>query len=126
MKLKAPHLRRGRNSERRAYRWLRARGLLLVTKNYGCKYGEVDLVMLDGNCLVFIEVRYRTHRLYGGALASVDAAKQQRILRTAAYFLQRHPAHRDRPVRFDVLALGPDASDENICWLRQAFVCTED
>ena len=78
--------------------------------------------MLDGDCLVFIEVRYRRDHLYGGALASVDAAKQQRILRTAAYFMQRHPEHRDKPVRFDVLALGPGTSERDILWLRQAFV----
>jgi putative endonuclease len=81
--------------------------------------------MLDGECLVFIEVRYRRDRIYGGALASVDAGKQKRILRTAAYFMQQHAEHRDRPVRFDVLALGPGTAEQDILWLQQAFVACE-
>lgn len=125
MRPQAPHLRLGHSSEKRAHRWLTSKGLRPVTKNYRCRHGEIDLVMLDDDCLVFIEVRYRRDHLYGGALASVDANKQQRILRTAAYFLQQHTEHRQRPVRFDVLALGPGTTDQDILWLKQAFVASE-
>ena len=61
---------RGQRAEHRARRWLEQRGLVPVIANYQCRLGEVDLIMDDGETLVFVEVRWRAYNRYGGALAS--------------------------------------------------------
>lgn len=106
----------GREAEQRAEQYLQAQGLAPVTRNYLCRMGEIDLVMRDGPALVFVEVRLRRHRGFGDALASVDARKQQRLIRAAQHYLQRHPW--DGPCRFDVVGL--DAQNR-ISWIRDAF-----
>lgn len=85
--------------------------------NYRCRSGEIDLIARDGDTLVFVEVRMRRSQRYGGAAASVDRAKQTRILRAARHYLIGKP---DQPCRFDVLLM--DALDPmRIEWLRDAF-----
>ena len=96
--------RLGRRAERRAERFLKARGLRTLQRNYVRRTGEIDLVMLDGETLVFVEVRYRGDSAWSTGLASVDRAKQARLARTASLFLNDHPQHRFRVARFDVVA----------------------
>lgn len=96
--------RAGRRAERRAERLLNAGGLRTLTRNYARRTGEIDLVMLDGDTLVFVEVRYRRHRAWGSGLDSVDRAKQRRLARTAALYLADHPQHGFREARFDVVS----------------------
>jgi len=66
----------GKDAERLALRHLEQQGLRLLAQNWSCKRGELDLVMLDGDTVVFVEVRYRQHAQWGGALASIDARSQ--------------------------------------------------
>ena len=94
----------GRRAERCAERFLKAKGLRVLTRNYARRTGEIDLVMLDGETLVFVEVRYRGEGAWQTGLASVDRAKQGRLARTASLFLNDHPQHRFRAARFDVVA----------------------
>lgn len=111
----------GAQGERRARAFLEAHGVHILAANYRCRHGEIDLIGLDGDTLAFIEVRLRTHPGYGGAAASITAAKQRRIQRTALHWQQRAPlAYRRRPCRFDALLLAaPD--DPAPQWLRGAF-----
>ena len=97
--------RLGRRAERRAERFLKGRGLHALGRNYARRSGEIDLVMLDGEILVFVEVRYRGRGAWSGGLESVDRAKQARLARTATLFLNDHPQHRFRAARFDVVAV---------------------
>lgn len=112
---------RGSEWERVAESFLRARGLKTVRRNYLGRGGEIDLVMLDGETLVFAEVRYRARRTHGGGAASVDALKQQRISRAARQFLQRERRHARRPCRFDVIAVGHERGHARLQWIRGAF-----
>ena len=96
--------RTGRRAERRAERFLRRRGLRTVARNYARRTGEIDLVMLDGDALAFVEVRFRGRGAWNTGLDSVDHAKQRRLTRTAELYLRDHPEHRMRPVRFDVVS----------------------
>ena len=97
--------------------YLQVRGLRLIARNYTCRLGEIDLILADGPALVFAEVRLRRSADYGGAAASVTAAKRQRILRAARHYLSGRP---ERPCRFDVILL--DALDpERIEWIKDAF-----
>ncbi|MFC7413352.1 YraN family protein [Larsenimonas suaedae] len=108
---------RGRHMEALAARWLTERGLVQVASNVTFKGGELDLIMRDGETLVFVEVRHRASNQHGSALESITHAKQRRLIRAASLYLQSHPAAR---CRFDVVAIdGADA--EHIHWIKNAF-----
>jgi putative endonuclease len=115
-KPKASHLQRGEATEQLACEYLQAKGLQLLQKNYRLKMGEIDLIMRDGQTIVFIEVRYRKTTSYGGALQSIDSRKQARIIRTAQHYLQyRAP---EAQARFDVIAI---EGNNGIQWIKNAF-----
>ena len=107
--------------EDRALEQLQRAGLKLLARNFSTRFGELDLVMRDADALVFVEVRYRRHRGFGGGAASVGAAKQERITRAAQGFLQAHPALASLPCRFDVVAFDGDARTAQCEWVRAAF-----
>ncbi|MFC1680570.1 YraN family protein [Pseudomonadota bacterium] len=91
-----------------------------VESNYRCRFGEVDLIMQENECLVFVEVRFRASQRYGGALASVGRNKIARLRRTAQHYLQRFDPAEHRPCRFDLVI--PDSSDGNgWVWIKNAF-----
>lgn len=115
------HRLRGAAIEAEAERWLNARGLRSVARNFSCKAGEIDLVMRDGTQLVFVEVRFRHSDRYGSAAESVTGAKQQRLIRAAQVFMQTHSQWRDCACRFDVLAGSAAAEKPEWQWLRDAF-----
>jgi putative endonuclease len=95
---------RGRASEERAVRALRARGYRILERNYRCKLGEIDIVARDGETLVFVEVRSRADGARGSALETVSSAKQRRIARVAEHYLAaRRPPFRE--CRFDVVGI---------------------
>jgi len=114
--------RRGRAAEALAGRYLEARGLQIVALNFRCRGGELDLVCRDGELLVVVEVRQRSNRDFGGAIASIDAGKRRRLRRATAYFLLVNRRWRGRRVRFDAVAIdGPPEEDAEITWVRAAF-----
>lgn len=116
---------RGAQVEAAARRHLCAAGLREVAANARYRGGELDLVMLDrdhdGDCLVFVEVRYRSHAGFGGGAASVDAHKRQRLLRAARLFLASHPKLAQLPCRFDVVEASGDPALPELHWIRDAF-----
>lgn len=109
---------RGRRAEQWAAQYLQRQGLKPVAQNYRSRYGEIDLVMQDGATLVFVEVRLRGNAGFGGAAASLDGRKQQRIVRTAQQYLAG--LARTPPCRFDAVLMDDDAGG-NAQWLRNAF-----
>ncbi|RJG03056.1 YraN family protein [Noviherbaspirillum sedimenti] len=105
----------GQAGEEAALAYLLQHGLTLVTRNFRCKAGEIDLIMREHASLVFVEVRKRASLDYGGAAASITPAKQRRLLRAAQVYLLRFktlPA-----CRFDVVAI--DAG--HLSWLKNAI-----
>lgn len=96
--------KQGQLYEQLALSYLQQQGLTLVQQNFQCKTGEIDLVMRDRAHWVFVEVKYRASNAFGGAAAAVTAAKQQKLQRTARWYLQQHRLY-DSPCRFDVLAI---------------------
>ncbi len=112
----------GTAAEELACRYLEARGLILVTRNFRCRAGELDLIMRDGDQLVFVEVRSRRDSRFGTPAESVTRTKQQRLLRAAAVYLQRQRL--DLPCRFDVLAILHAESEPQMEWIRDAFQLT--
>ena len=117
---------KGRRAEQAALDFLRREGLRLITRNFTCRLGEIDLIMthhgqIQPNILVFVEVRYRRSTAYGGASASVNHTKRSRIVRTANRYLQTHRKYRSWPCRFDVIAVTGPPDDLAINWLMSAF-----
>jgi putative endonuclease len=114
----------GRRGEDLACRHLEAHGLRLLERNYRCRAGEIDLVMLDGSTLVLVEVRSRSTSEHGGAAATVGFRKQQRFIRAARHLLLTRPDFRRLPARFDVVAIDPGpagAREPVVTWIRDAF-----
>ena len=111
----------GRAGEASALAYLQHAGLRLVLRNFRCKLGEIDLVMLEGSTLVLVEVRYRTSDRFGGAAASVTWRKQRRLASAAEYLLLARAELRRYPVRFDVVAISPGAGASRVDWIRNAF-----
>lgn len=116
LKSTAVHLLRGANAEDRAHQYLIAQGLRPVCRNYRCRQGELDLIMLDGPTLVVIEVRFRKSDKFGSAAESVTSTKQSRIIAATHRYLAEHK--QDAPIRFDVVALSGDGTVE---WIKNAF-----
>ena len=108
----------GAQTELWAAQHLQQQGLRPITQNYRGRFGEIDLIMQDGATLVFIEVRLRRNADFGGAAASIDVRKQQRIIRTAQQYLAdlKHTP----PCRFDVVLMD-DLQGHKVQWLKNAF-----
>jgi len=112
---------RGSHWEQVAESFLNGRGLKTLARNYYTRCGEIDLVMQDGNILVFTEVRYRVSDGHGSGADSVTRTKQRRIINAASRFLQRHPSEASRPCRFDVVSIGAQEGRTLLNWIRNAF-----
>ena len=105
----------GAQAEELAAAFLTARGLVIVERNFRCRLGELDLIARDGKTLVFVEVRLRTRRDFGGAAESITAPKRARIAAAAGIYLSRMA--RQPPCRFDAVLL--DALDPaRVEWLK--------
>lgn len=89
----------------------------MVTQNYHCRFGEIDLIMMDAKTLVFIEVRLRSNSQFGNAAASITPQKQQKLILTAQHYLQQHG---DSQCRFDAVLMSK-ADLQHIEWVRNAF-----
>ncbi len=116
---------RGAAVEAAAREFLAGHGLRAVAANASFRFGELDLVMLDRDTLVFVEVRYRRDARFGGGAASVDAGKRRKLVRAAQAFLSAHPRHADAPCRFDVVDASGDPASPTFAWLRDAFRADE-
>lgn len=112
-------LKTGFAAEQQARAYLIAQGLHWIESNYRCRWGEIDLIMQEQNYLVFVEVRARRSRNFGGALASVDYVKQQKLTRAATHYLAINKRYDKQPVRFDVL--GMEGKELQIEWIKNAF-----
>jgi putative endonuclease len=117
----------GRLAEDFACRFLQQRGLRLLERNYHCRRGEIDLVMKEDECIVFVEVRYRGNPRFGSGAESVDHRKQARLIATAQHYLHSHRRSADAPCRFDVVSIslaadgGEPSRAQPVQWIRDAF-----
>jgi len=117
----------GEKAERLAEQFLSERGLILQVRNFSRPCGEIDLIMRDGECIVFVEVRKRAPGNRVSACESVDRRKQNRLIKTAQWYLQSSKLLDRYPCRFDVIAIGAKATQEQelenseIVWIKDAF-----
>ena len=124
----------GQQAEDFACYYLKRQGLSLITRNYACRLGEIDLIMQDKEVLVFIEVRYRQNLNFGHSVETVHAGKQSKLIKAAEYYLRCHPLPEDSACRFDVLGISSLAdthllkkrttslhSPAQVEWIKNAF-----
>jgi len=109
----------GREAEARAVQLLQQAGFTVLARNYRCRMGELDIVAQRSQLLVIAEVRLRSRVQFGGAAASITAAKRARIVRATRYLLRCQPALAKLAVRFDALLL--HTPDGPIEWIEGAF-----
>jgi putative endonuclease len=127
---------RGNTAEAAARQHLIRAGLRPIAANAGFRVGELDLVMLDrggpnrsglartgldGDTVVFVEVRYRRSAAFGGGAASVNLAKRRKLVRAAQLFLAGHPQYRQATCRFDVIEADGDPNAPQLHWIKDAF-----
>jgi len=95
----------GRWGEKRCEKYLKSKGLKKLTRNFSCKTGEIDLVMVDiDSSIIFVGVKARADEDFGPAESVITPAKKARLFKTARYFLATHNIE-DRPFRFDVVTI---------------------
>jgi putative endonuclease len=110
----------GAAAEAAARATLEAQGLRTLARNVNFRFGELDLVMRDGETVAFVEVRYRRSDRFGGAAGSVDYKKRRRIVLAARAWLAGQRGLADAPCRFDVVTVQGD--EHYACeWLPNAF-----
>lgn len=114
-----------------AAEFLTRQGLTILTQNFSCRQGEIDIIcqqpaeqqkisLSKFPVLVFVEVKYRQYQSFGGAIATISAAKQRKLRHTAQYYMNQHGINENYvPCRFDVIAI--EGSIDNIQWITNAF-----
>lgn len=111
----------GQCAEMQAEKYLRKFGLKFLCRNFSRKIGEIDLIMLDNEMLVFIEIRYRKSIAFGHAAATVDYQKQKKLIRVAQLYLATKPNFKNIACRFDVVSIAGSLENPKITWIRSAF-----
>ena len=93
-----------------------------VERNYRCRHGEIDLIMLDGDCLVFVEVRFRSTGAFSSATTTVDRRKQRKLIKTAEMYIATRQGCATTTARFDVVGVdGRAQGNRTVEWIRDAF-----
>ncbi|QOL25977.1 YraN family protein [Thalassotalea sp. LPB0316] len=112
----------GQEMEAVAINHLKAHGLTLVKQNFSSKFGEIDLIFQTQDTLIFVEVKYRKSNAYGGAIHAIPTQKQQKIVKTAQFYMQQAKLNEyNTSCRFDVVAIQGSAAHPEITWLKNAF-----
>lgn len=109
--------RTGADREQKAAAYLQGVGVKIIEKNFRCQLGEIDLIGIDGEYLVFIEVKYRKSKSCGEATEAVGIGKQRKICRVADYYRVRKKLSDNVCVRYDVVGIQGD----KIEWIPNAF-----
>ncbi|WP_277934492.1 YraN family protein [Parablautia intestinalis] len=107
----------GKKYEEEAAQYLQKNGFVLLTRNFRCRQGEVDLIGVHDNCLVFVEVKYRKSVAAGAPEEAVNPAKQRKICLVSDYYRIRYPSKSDRQIRYDVVTI----CGEKVSWYQNAF-----
>lgn len=111
----------GQQAEELACHYLSKQGLKTLCRNFRSPRGELDVVMQDGETIVFVEVRYRKQTRFGSGAETITHTKQAKLVATALYYLQLHPKYHNRPTRFDVVSMTKQVQQAEIDWIKDAF-----
>lgn len=107
----------GNDFEDKACEYLKCLGYIIIERNFRIYKGEIDIIARDGECLVFIEVKYRSGNSFGHSVEAVNIHKQRTIYRVAEGYLLYHKEYQNKPCRFDVIAF----DNSNLTHIKNAF-----
>ena len=107
----------GKEKEELAAKFLARQGVKILEKNFSCRMGEIDLIGLDGDCIVFVEVKYRTNTDYGYPQEAVSKNKRRKIVLVSGYYRMRNDLGDGTNFRFDIVSILGD----KIRWDKNAF-----
>ncbi len=110
--------RQGQDAENKAAEFLQQRGFQLISRNYQCRQGEIDLIMRDGEHLVFVEVRHRTKASHGSPVETITTSKRKKLIYTARHYIAANRVSDSQPIRFDVIGIQPGSP---VDWIPDAF-----
>lgn len=113
----------GKEGERLAERYLQNKGYKLVERNYRCRAGELDLIVLDRRVVVFVEVKTRTGHGFGSPLEAVEFRKQRKMIHAAQFFLAAKGLQQ-RDARFDVVGVSWAGREPIVEHIENAFELT--
>ena len=118
-----PNKRKGLQYEELARDYLLNQGLTLHLQNFQCRFGEIDLIMLDGDIICFVEVKYRKNSAFGGAISAISTTKKKKIIITAQFFISKNSGLAHNAMRFDAILLQHSPAQEpvKINWIQNAF-----
>ncbi|TBR44806.1 YraN family protein [Marinomonas agarivorans] len=110
----------GSYAEEIATRYLKQQNIRVITKNFLCKLGEIDIIGTDNNTIIFFEVRYRKNHKHGSAAQSITYTKQKKVINTAQFWLKIH-GYRNVNIRFDAILFDRHIDHQHLTWLKAAF-----
>lgn len=113
----------GNQIEELATKYLKARGLSILQRNFYSKFGEIDIICTNAATeeLIFVEVRFRTSNDYGTPEATITLQKRKKIILSAKYYLMKHQWANNMFCRFDMLAVSKNDANFEFNWLQNAF-----
>ena len=111
----------GSEKERRAAGFLQQRGMVILARNFRCRFGEVDIIAKDEKYLCFIEVKYRTDERFGSPAEAVTYKKQKHICKVSNFYLYSKYKSLDIPIRYDVITISQTDNIMNFRWIKNAF-----
>mgnify|MGYP002621592587 CR=1 FL=1 len=111
----------GKRAEDIACKYLSQNGINLLERNYSCRFGEIDIIGLDVEILVFIEVRYRSDQERIAAIETIDHRKCKRLLTTSQHYLNHHKKYQSYQYRYDVIVITGMLDEPLVEWIKNAF-----
>jgi len=116
------HRQSGQLAEQAAKDYLLNQGLTFVTANYYTKFGEIDLIMRDHNIIIFVEVRLRNNVKHGHPVETVTSQKQNKLIKSAKYYLLKHNLTDKVFSRFDIITFIGKIENNNVEWFKNVIL----
>lgn len=110
----------GQLAEKIARKYLKKHRIKIIDKNFFCRLGEIDIIGLQSNMVIFVEVRFRSDSNFGSAEHSITKAKQKKIIRASQYWLTKNQMH-NKDIRFDAILFNQQINYQHITWLKAVF-----
>jgi len=111
----------GKTAENIAANYLANQNVKIITRNFHSRFGEIDLIAMNQEILLFIEVRYRKNEHFLTAIETIDQRKCNKIIITSEYYLNKHKKYQSHLCRYDVITLTGDLNGPVIEWIKNAF-----
>ncbi|TDO96964.1 YraN family protein [Marinomonas balearica] len=110
-------IKSGDQAEHFAAVFLERSGLRVIGRNFHSRYGEIDIICMEGDVVVFVEVKFRKNHSRGKAIESITPSKLNKILLTAQFWIKKHK-HEHSPIRFDAVTFDQTIDENSLNWFK--------